>query len=318
MPLKKSLGRVLRLALAIVAMLLIYTASLTLMGETETNFTPAEAARAAQGVFLVTAAYAAILSYLVWRSPLGGWRLTLAVFVIHVGVETVMSQIETLYFNAAVQMEQAMLLRLIAAGVVRALVFAPLVVLIWGKMRHAAPEDAAETAARWPAPRLLGLFGGLAVFYVVVYFLFGYFVAWQWEATRLYYTGSTAIKPFFVHFRDLFLVEDPAIIPFQLVRGLLWAGLAALTVRVLNGRRWESAVVVALVFVTFMALPLALFPNPYMPPAVAQSHAVEIASSMTLYGMVAGWVLATAAVPRRRPVAQPRVPATPGVGGAAG
>ena len=61
-------------------------------------------------------------------------------------------------------------------------------------------------------------FAALAVFYVFVYFVFGYFVAWQWEETRLYYSGTTAIKPFFTHFWDLFVKEDFLIIPFQLLR----------------------------------------------------------------------------------------------------
>ncbi|MBN1581584.1 MAG: hypothetical protein JXA89_12845 [Anaerolineae bacterium] len=34
------------------------------------------------------------------------------------------------------------------------------------------------------------------------------------------------------------------------------------------------------------------FPNPYMPPMVARSHFIEIASSMLLYGSITGWVMA--------------------------
>jgi hypothetical protein len=134
-------------------------------------------------------------------------------------------------------------------------------------------------------------FAALSLLYTLVYFLFGYLIAWQWRETRLYYTGTTAIKPFFTHFWDLFVREDPAIVPFQVLRGALWTGLCAVIVRTMEAKRWQAALAVALTFVVLVALPLGLFPNPYMPRAVAQSHFVEIASSMLLFGGIAGWVL---------------------------
>jgi hypothetical protein len=48
---------------------------------------------------------------------------------------------------------------------------------------------------------------------------------------------------------------------------------------------------VALVFVALMTSGLALFPNPYMPPKVAQAHFYEILSSMLVFGGLAGWVM---------------------------
>ena len=121
--------------------------------------------------------------------------------------------------------------------------------------------------------------------------LFGYFVAWQWEATRLFYSDTAEIKPFFTHFADLFLREDPFIILFQLLRGALWTGLALLIVRMIIAKRWEASLAVALNFSLLLAVPLIMFPNPYMPPMVAQSHFVELMTSMVLFGGVAGWVL---------------------------
>ena len=134
-------------------------------------------------------------------------------------------------------------------------------------------------------------FVALAMFYVVVYFVFGYFVAWQWEETRLYYSGSTAIKPFFIHFLDLFLKEDPLIIPFQLLRGALWTSLAIVIVRMIKAKRWETSLAVALTFSVLLSLPPGLFPNPYMSPIVASSHFIEISSSMLFFGGIAGWVM---------------------------
>ncbi len=278
-----------RLALASIAMLVAYMLSTMVMGEANTIMTPEEASQAGRALIFVSLIDALVLSFLIVRSSWHGLKLVGAVIIVHFGVETFMTQIETVYFNSAVQMETAVLVGVVAAGALRALIFAPLAVSIFGKIKKSVPPEekrAATVPSEWGKR-----FAALAVFYFVVYFMFGYFVAWQWEETRLYYTGTTAIKPFFTHFRDLFLTEDPLIIPFQLLRGALWTSLAFAIVRMMKANRWEVSLAVALTFAVPIALPLALFPNPYMPAMVARSHFFEILTSMLLFGGIAGWVM---------------------------
>lgn len=278
-----------RLTLVFVAMLIAYSASTTLMDQANIAMSEAEAVQAARGLIVVCLFNALVLSFLASRSRWFGWQLVGALWLIYFGVETFMAQIETIYFNQAVQMADVTLLALVGAGAVRAAIIAPAVVLIWGRVRR--PPEGAIVQELWPTPwdgRLMAM----AVFYLFVYFLFGYFVAWQWPETRQFYTGTAAIKPFGVHFRELFLEEDRFIILFQLLRGVLWTLLAVLIVRLVQLPRWGRALTVALTFVVFFALPVGLFPNPYMPAAVAQSHFVEIVTSMLLFGIVSGWVMA--------------------------
>jgi hypothetical protein len=64
-----------------------------------------------------------------------------------------------------------------------------------------------------------------------------------------------------------------------------------LIVTMMNAKRWESALAVALVFAGLLSSGIGLFPNPYMPPVVRQSHFYELLSSMLLFGGVAGWTL---------------------------
>ena len=293
--LRRAALLVVRLALAFATMMGAYMVSTTVMSGTSVTLTPEEASQAGSALVSVSLATALVLSYLIIRSPWRGWRLVGAMLLVQFGVETLMSQMETLYFNSALQLGTAELVGLVAAGALRAVVFAPLAVLILGKMkasRQPKPREAAAPVLGW-AQRV----ATLSVLWVVVYFLFGYFVAWQWEETRLYYTGTATIKPFFDHFRDLFIREDPFIVPFQLLRGVLWAALATLIVRIIGSKRWEASVAVAAMFAVLLALPLGLFPNPYMPPAVARSHFVETVSSMLLYGGIAGWALHSERVP---------------------
>ncbi len=280
---------VLRLALAFGAMLIAYTLGFMVIGDTGVVMTPEETAQAGRGLLVVALVTSLILSFLVIRSPWRGLKLIAALFVVQFGIETFMTQIETLYFNDAVQMENAMLAGIVAAGALRALIFAPLAVIIFGKLRQPPVEDRLPTPPL--PPNWIRRFVALSFFYVLVYFVFGYFVAWQWEATRVYYTGAAEIKPFFTHITDLFLREDSVIVPFQLLRGALWTGLALLIVRMMIAKRWQVSLAVALNFSLPLAVPLILFPNLYMPPPVAQSHFVELMTSMLLFGATAGWVL---------------------------
>lgn len=279
----------LRVMLTFLAVLLSYSLSTLVMATSDISMTREEETQAAQGLIRVSSAYALVFSFLALRARWYGLKLVGGLFLVFFGVETFMAQIETLYFNSAVQMEMDVFVGIVAAGAVRAALCAVLVVLVFSKLRK-PPDLAAQRGPALP-PNWPLRFAALSVLYVMIYFLFGYFVAWQWEETRLYYSGTTALKPFLTHFWDLLVVEDPIILPFQLLRGALWTSLAILIVRMIEAKRWETALAVALTFAVLLSVPLGSFPNPYMPPAVAQSHFYEIFSSMLVFGGVAGWFM---------------------------
>jgi len=285
---KKASLLLVRLALASIAMLLAYILSTMVIGQTSTTMTPEEASRAGQALFLVSTINALVLSCPILRSRLFGLKLVGAVILVQFGVETFMAQIETLYFNRAVQMGTAEFVGIVAAGALRALIFAPLAVIIFGRIKKSVQPEEKSAAVKLPGWGVR--FAALAVFYVIVYFVFGYFVAWQWAETRLFYSGTTAIKPFFTHFWDLFRT-DPIILPFQLLRGALWTALAMLIVRMMKAKRWEASLAVASTFAGLLSSGIGLFPNPYMPPLVRQSHFFELLSSMLVFGGIAGWVM---------------------------
>ncbi len=274
---------------AIVAMFFAYIISNKLVGPTNIVLTPEEMNRASQGFVMVSIIEALLLSFLIVRSPWRGLKLISAVILVHFGVETFMAQIETLYFNSAVQMGAAELASIVAAGGMRASIFGPVAVLIFGKVMK-SEQAGRQSVTLGPIVRSTG-FVALVMLYVAVYFLAGYFIAWQWEETRLYYSGASTIKPFVEHFWDLFVQDDPFILFFQLFRGAIWTLLALTIVRMMKAKRWEVSIAVAFTFAVFLGLPLGLFPNPYMPPPVAKSHFIEIFSSMLLFGGIAGWVL---------------------------
>ena len=132
---------------------------------------------------------------------------------------------------------------------------------------------------------------------VLLYYLFGYYVAWENPEVRLYYSGTTELKSLYQIMRST-VTGTPWMLAFQFGRGLLWALFAYPVVRMLNSRRIETAGIIAALFgVWSFAL---LMPNPLMPASVAHSHLWETLLSDLLLGAIVGWVLAADARPTAR------------------
>jgi hypothetical protein len=225
------------------------------------------------------------VAFVILRSRVTGWKLALSVFVILFGASTFMSQIETAVFITG--LPPGMLLRIGLSGLVVALIFSPLAVLVLGKGKstgynHSSPR-LRMSASQW----LLRL-AFIAFCYVVLYFTFGYFVAWRNPAVRAYYRG---VDPgsFFAQIMTVFR-DTPWLPVFQFGRGLLWTTLALPVIRVMKGQWWETALAVALCFAVFMSA-LLLIPNPLMPTEVRMAHLLETASSNFLFGWIVVFVL---------------------------
>ena len=236
---------------------------------------------ATAGILLVVCILnASVMAYIILRSRWSGWRLMLAIFVVYYGVTTFMGQIESAVFIT--RLPPGLLPRLFLAGAAIALPFSILAVIVLGK-RKGDSEGTTSLPRDWPW-RL----GVLAVAYVILYFSFGYFIAWQSPAVREYY-GGVDHGGFFAHMR--FVVSDtPWLVPFQLLRGLLWTAIALPVIAMMTGRRTEIALALGLLFAVVMNSQL-LLPNPYMPEPVRMAHLIETASSNFIFGWLVGWIL---------------------------
>ncbi len=284
---KHAFSLTLRFLLSFVAMLIAFVGASAAFGSSSVQLTPEETSQSGIALLVVSLANSFVLSLLILRTRWSGVTLIGAVLLIQFGVETFMSQIETIFFNSSVQMEAAVLTTVIASGLLRALIFAPLAVLIWGKLKGRPDQDQTRAAspARAEWARRLALLAGA---YLVVYILFGYFVAWQFPVVREYYTGTTAIVPFHTHLFNL-LTGSPGLLIFQLFRGVLWGALALVIVWLMKAKPVSVCGAIALAFAVLLSSGL-VFPNPYMPAPVREAHFLELLSSMLVYGIIAGWV----------------------------
>ena len=265
-------------AIRVVAVTIVYfvcfvVVSGALLASASEQPAPAEAGATLLALFLVSLINAALWSYLILRSRWTSWKLILTVFLVFFGVSTVMPQIESAYFIT--RLPAGMLPRLFLAGLIIAAIFAPLAVLILGKAKRSTNET---SPLKISIARLLLI----VVAYLILYFTFGYFIAWKNPAVRAYYGGSDPVG-FISHITTL-LRDEPMLFLLQAVRALLWTAIAVPVIKMMKGEWWERGLAVALLFAVMTSQ--LLLPNPLMPTEVRMVHLVETATSNFLFGWI--------------------------------
>jgi hypothetical protein len=173
-------------------------------------------------------------------------------------------------------------------GALIAAPFSVLAVLILGKRKFETVDTQPDSRLVIPASEWAWKLAVIAVTYLILYFTFGYFIAWRNPAVREYYGGID--EGGFVGQMGRVLRNTPWLIPFQIVRAMVWVALAVPVIRMLKGQRTEAALAVGLLFAVVMNAQI-LLPNPYMPEPVRMAHLVETASSNFIFGFFIGWLL---------------------------
>lgn len=247
--------------------------------------TPQPDGSAALRLVVVCFLEAAMIANLVLRSSWRGWRLVVAVFVVFYGVTTFMPQIESAVFLT--RLPPGTVPRLFLMGAVIGAPFSLLAVPILGRTRAGGLDTRSNARPQMSGSEWAWKLGIIALAYVVLYFTFGYFIAWQNPALREYYGG---VDNGFISQMGTVLRDTPWLLPIQILRSLCWVAIAVLVIKMLRGGWLEAALTIALLFSVLMNAQL-LLPNPYMPDTVRMSHLVETASSNFLFGMFVGWLL---------------------------
>jgi hypothetical protein len=260
-----------------------------------------EAGDVLPAMFLAGLLQSATLAYLIRRVRWSGWRLVGAVFLAVYGLRTVVNQIDSLVFLGE-RLPPGTVPALLAMGAISSALFSPLAVWVLGRMRrdptgHTLAAHRAMTPQRWVVQGWAWKLAAIAVLYVVLYWSFGYLVAWQSPAVRAYY-GANELTSLAAQTAEMWGMR-PWFYPLQAVRGLLWTAFAWPLLRTHRGRRWEVSLAGGLLLAVWSAD--LLMPNPYMPAAVARVHLVEIATSNLAFGGLVGWLLSGRAAAERKP-----------------
>jgi hypothetical protein len=245
-----------------------------------------EQAGAAGALLVVCFLNTLVLTHIILRSRWAGWRLIVTVFFVFYGVTTFMSQIESAVFLT--RLPSGMLPRLFLMGALIAAPFSVLAVLILGKRKADSVSTERNTRLVMPTGEWAWKLAVIALAYLILYFTFGYFIAWRNPAVREYYGGIDA-GGFFAQMGTV-LGSTPWLIPFQILRAMLWTGIALPVIRMMKGQWPETALAIGLLFAVVMNTQL-LLPNPYMPEGVRMTHLIETASSNLIFGLLVGWLL---------------------------
>ena len=260
----------------------------TLAGGAGATAGPADAASLGGALVLMCGSVALVVAFIVRRARASGWPLAAVLSLATFGSMTFLYYIEAVAFLRP-RMSQGNLNGMLAMGIVFSVLFGPLAVWILGRARRSSvvvtqPIAPAPSSTTWKLATI-------GVGYVVVYFIFGYFVAWQNPALRAYYGGTDPGS--FVASMGQNWVQNPWIFPLQFARGILWAlFLLPLMRRFGRGPR-ETGIAMAL-FCAVWCLQL-LFPNPYMPAGIRWSHLIETLGSNLVFGFGVGWFMSDSA-----------------------
>ncbi|HTO15456.1 MAG TPA: hypothetical protein VLZ83_06780 [Edaphocola sp.] len=128
--------------------------------------------------------------------------------------------------------------------------------------------------------------GFLSVVYSVIYFLFGYFIAWQFTDLRVFYTGTTEKQSFIQKMIENFQYSN--IVPFQLLRGLLFSLFILPIVFIFKNN--SKQLLVSLVLVYLSTSIVLIIPNFLFPDPVRWAHFIEMMTSMSLFAMIT-WLI---------------------------
>jgi hypothetical protein len=262
-------------------MLIPLSAAIMSAAASATGFLPAPLA-----FVFGAAANALVLVWAARRSSEKGLRMAAQLFVLSFGAQVLETQIETGYFSSAFPLLQGnfQVYVLILRGLVTSLLFSMLVTWICGGFSRRPRPQTRFTAT---AARAVRQAAWLAAVYVILYVLFGYFVAWQVRELRLFYGGPPELNGLFQQW-GLTLMAKPELPVFQYFRGVLWILCLIPLFRGFSGGRAELVVLSALALGLLPTAQMA-FANPLMPAAVSLGHFWEVAISTGIFGMLCAW-----------------------------
>ena len=275
-----------RVIVLTIILFVCFAAAGGVLGQQANSQTSEQAGATTLPLLTVCFLQATVLSYLILRSRWTGWRLVATMFFVFYGVATFMPQIESAVFPT--RLPPGMLPRLFLMGALIAAPFSLLAVLVLGKRRPTSADPRGNSRLIMPASEWAWKLVVIGLSYLFLYFTFGYFIAWRNPAVPEYYGGSDP-GSYFAQMGSV-LRDTPWLIPFQVVRAMLWVALALPVIRMLKGEWPETAVAIGVLFSVVMNA-LLLLPNPYMPEPVRMAHLVETASSNFIFGVLIGCLL---------------------------
>lgn len=239
--------------------------------------------------FLVSALNAGIILILIYKARYTGWKLAGLVFLVSFGIQYFMSQIETVWFNDSLGLPGNGIAAIVFGGAFTLIAFSIITVWVTGKFKNEPNNINDSTRSRFNFKKIIVL---SAIIWPLIYFAFGYFVAWQFKEVRLLYSGTTEIDSLLEIMKGNF---ESGLYLFQIFRGFLWVFIGLLVLKMARGNRVSKGILLGLLF-TILGCSGLLLPNPVMPEMVRFAHLLETSTSSFIWGFIIVWTLCQPAV----------------------
>jgi hypothetical protein len=209
--------------------------------------------------------------------------LILYVFVI----QYLLPMMETYFFASGIGISYRQTTAILISGAVVSIITVMLALIAHKKLIRSGAERKPLGISFIKGRKMLGWVALLILIaYPLLYMVFGYYVAWQNEALRIFYTSS-ATKASFGH--QLVEAFRNGLYFFQVLRALIWTLVTVPVVVMLKGNAKYQFLVVGMLS-ALLPSSLLFIPNPYMPENIAMTHFVETSISNLLWG----WLMVAA------------------------
>jgi hypothetical protein len=291
----QAVGKTIGWSLRFIVLLVLYFILFALGGGLVAPYlptTPAEAGPVPEmtGLLIVCAATVLVVMSMIQSSRWHGWRLIVSMSAAFYLVMTLVTQLEAWYFLLGITVGPALMSRLFLQGIPTAFLFVPIAVLVMGRFRPLAGENAATAIEPMTIKEWVWKLAVIYIAYLVLYYAAGYFIAWQNPEVRAFYGSPGDARPFFQQMLHIF-TTDPWLTPYQLLRTLIWVAGAYPIIRGSRLSLWQTALIVGLA----LSVPQNIghiLPNSLIPlNSVRMSHLIDTASSTFVFGLIVTWFL---------------------------
>jgi hypothetical protein len=194
-----------------------------------------------------------------------------------------MTQIETLFFSYAfISLTKTDVILIMLAGLFPLLGTVPLLVKFFQN------KNKEYERGKINIKEIISKLGIIGIIYLCIYMLFGYFVAWQFEKLRLFYTGTTEKLNFWGQMANN-IRTNAIIFPFQIIRGIFF-GIAIIPIKIMITKN-KIVFITAICLIYLCTAIVLIIPNGLFPDEVRIGHLIEMFSSMLLFGIIVGSIL---------------------------
>lgn len=233
-------------------------------------------------MWLTSLSFVVVIDLYIQYTRLNGFWRIVSVFILLFGVQTFLSQIESIYFLGQVKLSIEMIYAILLGGFLQCLFYAGYISFF-----HPTTDQIKLKSMVVEVGWIFRVLFLIILAYPAIYFLAGYFIAWQSPALRTYYQGNAELASFWAMMR---VNINSGLYVFQVFRAIIWVLIGSWYLKTCLLSRVKSAVLLGASFAVLMGVGL-LIPNPFMPSEIRFFHAMELLSSNFIWGYLMAWNL---------------------------